>query len=118
MNYSFVMGVNNIDELKRKGFEIKPYGDNYGLTFSNEQVNAFENYIYKNLKNGFWNEYLGNEKVFIFKFKNGNIKKYVLNKENENEVLELCKEFAGCDFESIDIMLKNNDFYAKTYYAK
>ena len=26
------------------------------------------------LENGFWNEYIGKDKVFIFKFKNGEIK--------------------------------------------
>lgn len=116
MNYSYVMGVNNINKLKENGFKIKLYGDNYGVIFSDEQINIFEEYIYEILQNGFWNEYLGKEKVFIFKFKNGDTKKYILDKENENEVLKLCKEFANCDFENLDKMLKDNNFYAETYY--
>ena len=44
------------------------------------------------------------------------IKRYVLNKENEKEILNLCQEFADCKFESIDKMLRDNDFYAETYF--
>lgn len=64
------------------------------------------------------NEYIGKDKVFIFKFKNGEIKKYVLNKDNEKEILQLCCEFADCKFESIDKMLRDNRFYAETYYTE
>ena len=31
--------------------------------------------------------------------------------------MKLCCEFAECEFESIDKMLRNNSFYAETYYA-
>ena len=118
MNYSFVMGINDIKELKENGFEIKSYGENYGVIFSDEQINLFEKFIYKSLQNGFWNEYLGKEKVFIFKFDNGDIKKYILNEENEDEVLKFCREFADYNFENIDKMLKNNIFYFENYFNK
>ena len=94
MNYSYVMGVNNIDKLKENNFEIKVYDNNYGISFSDNKARIFEEYIYENLQNGFWNEYLGKEKVFIFKFKDGKIKRYILNNNNEKEILELCQEFA------------------------
>lgn len=116
MNYSYVMGINNIDKLKKGKFKIESFGNGYGLTFSDEEINLFEEYIYEELKNGFWNEYLGKEKVFIFKFKNGEIKKYILNDTNEQEILKLCCEFANCNFESIDKMLRNNSFYTESYY--
>ena len=116
MNYSYVMGIENIDKLKESNFEIKPYGNNYGISFSSDKIEVFENFIFETLKNGFWNEYLGEEKVFIFKFDDGKIKRYVLNKYNEKEILNLCQQFANCEFESIDKMLRDNKFYAETYY--
>lgn len=117
MNYSYIMGVNNINELKENNFKIKLSGNNYGVIFDDNKIELFEEYICKTLQNGFWNEYLGKEKVFIFKFKNGEIKKYVLNNGNEKEILNLCKKFANCEFESIDKMLRDNNFYTETYYA-
>ena len=116
MNYSYVMGIDNIDKLKENKFEIISYGNDYGVSFSSDKTKIFEDFIYNTLQNGFWNEYLGKENVFIFKFKDGKIKRYVLNNDNEKEILKLCQEFANCDFESIDKMLRDNDFYAETYY--
>lgn len=117
MNYSYVMGVNNMDALKLNDFKIQSFGNNYGIMFDDSKVEMFEKYICETLENGFWNEYLGNDKVFIFKLKNGEIKKYVLNNNNEKEILKLCCEFAKCKFESIEKMLRENSFYAETYYA-
>jgi hypothetical protein len=111
------MGINNIDELKENNFKIKSFGKNYGVIFDDNKIELFEKYICETLENGFWNEYLGKDKVFIFKFKNGEIKRYILNTNNENEILKLCCEFAECEFESIDKMLRDNSFYAETYYA-
>ena len=116
MNYSYVMGVADIQKLKENGFNIKTYGESYGVSFSDDKIKIFEEFIYKNLQNGFWNEYLGKEKVFIFKFENGKIKRYVLNNENEEEILNLCSKFADNNFESITKMLKNNKFYLETYF--
>ena len=116
INYSYVMGIDNIDKLQENNFEINSYGNNYGISFSSDKIEMFENFIFETLQNGFWNEYLGKEKVFIFKFNDGKIKRYVLNKENEKEILNLCQEFADCKFESIDKMLRDNDFYAETYF--
>lgn len=118
MNYSYIMGVNNIDKLKQNNFEIKSFGKNYGVIFSDTKTEEFEEYIRETLKNGFWNEYLGKEKVFIFKFNDGNIKRYVLNNENEQKILKLCCKFANYEFTSIDDMLKDNKFYKENYYNK
>lgn len=118
MNYSYVMGINNIEALKQENLKIKSFGNNYGVIFDDNKIELFEKYICETLENGFWNEYLGKDKVFIFKFKNGEIKKYVLNNDNEKEILKLCCEFAECEFESIEKMLRDNRFYAETYYAE
>lgn len=104
--------------LKQNNFKIKYFGSNYGVIFDDNKIELFEKYISETLENGFWNEYIGKDTVFIFKFENGEIKRYVLNKDNEKEILKLCCEFADCKFESIDKMLKDNSFYAETYYAE
>ncbi len=118
MNYSYIMGISNIDKLQENNFEIKPYGNNYGISFSSDKIEMFENFIFETLQNGFWNEYLGKEKVFIFKFNDGKIRRYVLSKDNEKEILDLCQEFADCKFESINKMLRDNNFYTETYFKK
>ena len=118
MNYSYLIGINNIEKLKQNNFEIKSFGNNYGVTFDENKIELFEKYICETLENGFWNEYLGKDKVFIFKFNNGEIKKYILNKNNEKEILKLCCEFADYEFESIEKMLRSNSFYVETYYAE
>lgn len=116
MNYSYIMGIKDIKKLRNNGFTIKTYGENYGVSFSDSQIQLFEEFIYKNLQKGFWNEYLGKEKVFIFKYETGEIKRYVLNSQNEEEILKLCSKFADNNFESITKMLKDNEFYSEIYF--
>jgi hypothetical protein len=46
------------------------------------------------LDDGFWNEIVGaTEIIFIFKFRDGSIKKYRLSPENEREINDLCIKF-------------------------
>ena len=116
MNYSYVMGIPDINELRENGFNIKTYGENYGISFPDDKIKIFEEFICKNLQNGFWNEYLGKEKVFIFKSENSEIKRYVLNNDNEEEILNLCSKFADYKFESITKILNDNEFYLDTYF--
>ncbi len=116
MNYSYIMGIKNVDELKNKNFKIEPIDEDYGITFDDSQRSEYESFIFRNLENGYWNEYLGKEIVFIFKFNDSEIKRYVLNKNNEKEILKLCCDFAECNFNSIEEMLKENEFYLKNYF--
>lgn len=118
MNYSYVMGIDNIETLKQNNFEIEQFGNHYEITFSDEKIETYEKFIYQALQNGFWNEYLGKEIVFIFKFKDRTIKKFVLDKNNEKEILNLCCNFAECNFSSIMEMLRENEFYSQTYFNK
>lgn len=112
------MGIGNIDILKQNNFKIKYFGNNYGVIFDDNKIELFEKYISETLENGFWNVNIQAKIIFIFKFENGEIKRYVLNKDNEKEILKLCCEFADCKFESIDKMLRDNRFYAETYYTE
>ena len=110
--YSYVMGVDdNILKLRDEGFCIEKKGNDYLVTFPQEKAIVWEEFIYRNLESGFWNDYIGDDIVFIFKFDNGVIKKYILDSLNENEILELCCRFAETKFNSIKDMLLDNDFY-------
>ena len=72
----------------------------------------------ENLRPTYWNEYLGEEIVFIFKMDNGSIKRIVRDELNDEEILDLCRKFAGVDFEDVDTMLSDNEFYARTYFRE
>lgn len=118
MNYSYVMAVNNINELIENGFNVKISDEDYLVSFTDDKRDFYEEFITRNLTNGFWNEYLGKDKVFIFKFKDGKTQKYTLNSSNEKEILTLCRQFANCQFESIDKMLRDNEFYKTNYFKE
>ena len=119
MNYSYIMGTNNINELDEKEYNLEKNSDgDYLVSFKDDKIDEYENFIKKNLNNGFWNEYLGKDKVFMFKFEDGTFKKYVLDDSNEQEILELCRKFANCEFESVDKMLRDNEYYANSYYKE
>lgn len=116
MNYSYLMGVKDVTQLKNNGFIIEEIDGDYGIKFTSDKENYYEKFVIDNLEVGYWNEYLGNEFVFIFKFNDGTTKKYIYNKKNEEEILNLCREFAEYNFPSFMNMLKENEFYAKNYF--
>ena len=49
---------------------------------------------------------------------NGTIKRIVRDELNDEEILDLCRKFAGVDFEDVDTMLSDNSFYARTYFKE
>ena len=61
-------------------------------------------------------KYLGENFVFIFKFLDNSVKKYIYNEDNKKEILSLCCEFAEYNFSSVIKMLKDNSFYLKNYF--
>ena len=117
MYYSYVLGIDNrIMELASQGFDIQNDGDNFMVSFPEEKSEVWEGFIRQYLELGYWNEYLNNEKVvFIFKFEDGEIKKYVLDDCNQGEILQLCCKFAEYEFESIKEMLFENEFYKEKF---
>lgn len=116
MNYSYLMGVNDVTTLKNAGFIIEKIDNNYGIKFDEDKEKIYEDFVIENLSPGYWNEYLGDKFVFIFKFMNGTVKKYIYDKTNEEEIYKLCCEFAEYTFPSIIQMLKDNTFYADNYF--
>lgn len=89
-----------------------------GLYLMIIKLSCLKNTYVQHLKMDFGMNIQVKIKVFIFKFKDGETKKYVLNNDNEKEILKLCCEFAECEFESIDKMLRDNEFYAENYYEE
>ena len=114
--YSYAMGVSkDIYKLKGYGFIIKEDDGDYMVSFSENKSYLWEEFICRELKSGFWNEYIGDNKiVFIFKFENGEIKKYIFDDSNNTEILNLCCEFANTKFGSIKEMILGNKFYKET----
>lgn len=67
MYYSYVMGIDSsINDLKNKGFIIQNDGDNYMVSFSKEKASIWEDFISKHLAVDFWNEFLAEDKVFLY----------------------------------------------------
>lgn len=118
MNYSYLMGIKDISELRRKGFNIEEIDGDYGITFEKDKEEEYEEFVKKNLSPGYWNEYLGENFVFIFKYPDNTIRRFVYDSKNEAEILNLCCEFAECKFPSFHQMLEDNSFYAEKYFNK
>jgi len=111
---SFVMGVDEIDDkLKQLGVSFeKTETANYKVTIPEEKLQIYEDFVKENLKPGFWNEYVnGDEIVFIFKDKQGEVSRYVYGEDNEKRILDLTEKYFGSRFESIEQMLATNDWY-------
>lgn len=110
--YSYVMGIDNsILLLNERGFDIKPDGDNYTVSFPKYKAAVWEEFIANHLQLEYWNEYLvdGNI-IFLFHLKDG-IKRFEVKAYNNDEVLKLCEVLCDCKFGSIKAMLLGNWFY-------
>lgn len=114
MIYSYVIGIGKeIKTLKKQGFKIKKDKTNYQVTFPEDKTKFWEDFIMDNLNVGYWNEYITNNKVvFLFHLQDG-FHRYEINDLNNQEILELCRELSGQNFESLESMLANNKFYKK-----
>ena len=86
MNYSYIMGVDNVDSLDRTKFDIEEIDGDYGVSFEDDYIEEYEEFIKENLRPTYWNEYLGEEIVFIFKMDNGTIKRIVRDELNDEEI--------------------------------
>ncbi len=113
MYYSYVMGIDDsILSLETKGFIIEKAGDNYQVSFSEDNARCWEEFIKTHLEVEYWNEYLNEDKViFLFHLPDG-FKRYEVKDFNNDEVLHLCEKLCNCKFVSIKQMLSDNAFYA------
>lgn len=110
--YSYVMGADDsILSLKEQGFDVKPDGSNYTVSFPKCKSALWEDFIKARLQLEYWNEYFTENKVvFLFRLQEG-IKKFEVEDYRNDEVLKLCEKLCDCKFESIKEMLFGNWFY-------
>ncbi len=74
-------------------------------------MQIWEQFIKDQLKVGFWNEYISEDKiVFLFKLENDFRRYEVIDFEND-EVLLLCRKLFDPNINSIEEMITSNDFY-------
>jgi len=121
---SYLMGASKINdrELKNLGIKIvetKSDGDRL-LIIPNDKIENYLKFIELKLDKGFWNEVVGNEIIFVFKFDDGKVKRFVLNDNNSEEIARLCSKFNGESYEKTSDLLGyllDNEFYSD-YVAK
>jgi len=114
---SFIMGTDDIsNELKELGIKIVNITDKhyYCVMIPKDKIDDYEKLISNKLKPGFWNEYIGDEVVFIFKGKDGEILRLVWDNKTELDIIDLCELYADAEFSSVEAMLEDNDFYRST----
>lgn len=113
------MGADKIEDKDLMALDIsieeKMSDGDRTLKIPEDKLLQYIELIKSGLNNGFWNEIIGSKEIiFIFKFKNGLTKEYKLSSENEQEIGELCAEFANELPEKATNVYKyilNNKFY-------
>ena len=120
---SYLMGVGDIaDRLAALHIEYTKDEDNYLVTLDPSQLDAYEKLVDEALKLTYWNEYIyRGEAHFTFKDASGKLQKFVWRPgDDETQILKLCREYAKTEFENIEKMITDNDFYRdvfeKTYF--
>ncbi|MDO8528838.1 MAG: leucine--tRNA ligase [Nanoarchaeota archaeon] len=124
-NYkSYLMGGSKItgNDLIKIGVKIvdTTQSGSRKLLIPNNKIERYLQLIAKRLDKGFWNEVVGNEVIFLFKFKDGKTEKFVLNDKNSEKIAALCAEFNNKPYEKTSDLLGyllDNDFY-NDYVAK
>lgn len=115
---SYLMGAIKISDQDLENIGIKILGKSESgsrkLEIPRISIDKYEELVKEKLDNGFWNEYVGNEIVFIFKDKKGEIKRMVLDPDTEREINKLADEFNGAGWTkkgSVWAWLAENDWY-------
>lgn len=95
---SYLMGAKDIsdEEIKLLDISIEDRNDDgdRSLKIPEEKLSQYIELIKARLSKGFWNEIIGaSEIIFVFKFNDDSIKKYILTPENEQEIDKLCAKF-------------------------
>jgi leucyl-tRNA synthetase len=96
---SYLMGAERIldSDLEKVGVRIvekKSDGDRT-LILDPNKLSEYESLIKEKLSPGFWNEYISDEAIFMFKDKEGKISRFVLDKSNEEEIGKLSAQYVG-----------------------
>lgn len=116
---SYLIGAKNIpdDELTKIGITIigKSESGSRKLEVPSTNLQQFMGLLSNKLDPGFWNEIVGATKIlFLFKFKDGTTKQYILSTENEHEIDKLCAKFNNEPADktaNVYKYLSENDYY-------
>ncbi len=111
---SFIMGADDTIKSKLNSINAlyKVEDEKCYLTkIPKIKIKEYESIIAEYLKPGFWNEYISDNVVFIFKTPNNELLRYEWDKYTEQGILDLCNEYAEFNKTSIKGMLLDEDFY-------
>ena len=116
---SYLMGAAKISdkELTELGIVIQETRESGSrkLQIPTSATGKYKDLICKKLNDGFWNEIVGaNGIFFIFKFKDGTVKQFTLDINNEHEIDKLCASFNNEPADktaNVYKYLSENDFY-------
>lgn len=118
---TFVMGQSNItkEDIRKVGGEVQKVTDSgfYCVKFPKSKTKQYEELINSKMEPGFWNEYIGEETVFIFKYKDGRLERLVLNDKNHNRIRKLGNEFNNQEDSEVSVWtwLGANEYYAEFF---
>ncbi len=122
MARSYIMGQKNItqEDVTLLGGRVDSVTDSGHLCieFPISKCEHFEKLIVDKMEQGFWNEYLTNDEIiFLFKEKNGEIKRFVLGDDNAHEICVIGNRFneqpKPLQSETAWSWLANNEWYAQ-----
>ena len=116
---SYLMGADKIQDKELQNINIEIVGKSESgsrkLKIPADNLSDYIKLIKTKLTNGFWNEIVGSDNlVFVFKFKDGSIKEYILDSSNEDLISKLCSEFNGDPLDktaNVYRYVSENDFY-------
>lgn len=133
INFDQAVKENKIKYIEESDYESKCYkygnltfntwndGSIFLLALYKKQINEYETFLSECLSPGHWNEYIEQDVsvvdsnqgniCLIFKLMDGTIKKYILDNNNEKEILELIYEFDKVKYESVREIFLFNSFY-------
>ncbi|MCD8299908.1 MAG: hypothetical protein LUC41_01830 [Clostridiales bacterium] len=113
MLYSYARGADDsIYELESQGFTIEKDGENYKVTFPDDAMQTWENYIAPKLGPNEWNEYLRAEgAIFLFNLRDG-VERFEAPYFKNQNVVQLIGRITGKKVTSLKVMLGENPFYA------
>ena len=110
---SYVMGISDISPFEKIGVVVEEReGENFKVTIPEEKEAEYEKLIWEHMQSGFWNEYIGNETVFLFKMKDGSQKRIILSSETDAEINKLAGQLVNeIDKRPVGLWLAANAWY-------
>lgn len=115
---SYLMGASKITNKDLESIGVKIFettkSGNRKIEIPNNSLEKYGSLIVEKMDGGFWNEYLNQEIVFIFKDKDGVVERIVLDENSEERIDKLAAEFNGNEWtqkHSVWSWLAQNDWY-------